>query len=127
MWELDYKESWAQKNWCFWSVVLEKMLDSPLDCKEIQPVHPKGDQSWVFIGRWGGKEWDTTEWLEWTEPGESPAIQWLGLSTLTDRGPGSIPCQGILQATQSGQKQNKINSLPGSREHWVTIKKEESV
>ena len=50
MWELDYKESWALKNWCFWTVVLEKTLESPLDCKEIQPVHPKGDQSWMFIG-----------------------------------------------------------------------------
>ena len=51
MWELDYKESWAQKNWCFWTVVLEKTLESSLDCKEIQPVHPIGNQSWVFIGR----------------------------------------------------------------------------
>ena len=51
MWELDYEESWAPKNWCFWTVVLEKTLESPLDCKEIQPVHPKGNQSWVFIGR----------------------------------------------------------------------------
>ena len=51
MWELDYKESWAPKNWCFWTVVLEKTLDSPLDCKESQPVHPKGNQSWIFIGR----------------------------------------------------------------------------
>ena len=51
MWELDYKESWAPKNWCFWTVVLEKTLESPLACKEIQPVHPKGDQSWVFIER----------------------------------------------------------------------------
>ena len=50
MWELDCKESWAPKNWCFWTMVLEKTLESPLDCKEIQPVHPK-DQSWVFIGR----------------------------------------------------------------------------
>ena len=50
MWELAYKESWAPKNWCFWAVVLEKTLESSLDCKEIQPVHPKGDQSWVFIG-----------------------------------------------------------------------------
>ena len=49
MWELDCKESWAPKNWCFWSVVLEKTLESPLDCKEIQPVHSKGDQSWVFL------------------------------------------------------------------------------
>ena len=51
MWELDYRESWAPKNWCFWTVVFEKTLESPLACKEIQPVHPKGDQSWVFIGR----------------------------------------------------------------------------
>ena len=51
MWELDYKESWALKNWCFWSVVLEKTLESSLDCKEIQPVHPKGNQSWIFIRR----------------------------------------------------------------------------
>ena len=51
MWELDYKESWALKNWCFWTVVLEKTLESPLDGKEIQPVHPKGNQSWIFIGR----------------------------------------------------------------------------
>ena len=51
MWRLNYKESWALKNSCFWTVVLEKTLESPLDCKEIQPVHPKGDQSWVFIGR----------------------------------------------------------------------------
>ena len=49
MWELDYKESWALKIWCFWTVVLEKTLESPLDCKEIQPVHPKGNQSWTFI------------------------------------------------------------------------------
>jgi len=51
MWELDYKESWALKNWCFWTVVLEKTLENPLDCKEVQPVHPKGDKSWVFITR----------------------------------------------------------------------------
>ena len=51
MWELDCEESWALKNWCFWTMVLEKTLESPLDCKEIEPVHPKGDQSWVFFGR----------------------------------------------------------------------------
>ena len=51
VWELGHKESWVLKNWCFWAVVLEKTLESPLDCKEIQPVHPKGDQSWVFTGR----------------------------------------------------------------------------
>ena len=51
MWELYYKQSRAPKNWCFWTVVLKKTLDSPLDCKEIQPDHPKGNQSWIFIGR----------------------------------------------------------------------------
>ena len=51
VWELDHKGSWVGKNWCFWTVVLEKTLENPLDCKEIQPVHPKGDQPWVFIGR----------------------------------------------------------------------------
>ena len=51
IWELDHKESWVPKNWCFWTVLLEKTLKSPLDCKEIQPVHPKGNQSWVLIGR----------------------------------------------------------------------------
>ena len=51
MWELDCEEGWALKNWCFWTVVLEKTLDSPLDCKEIQPVHSEGDQPWVFFGR----------------------------------------------------------------------------
>ena len=51
MWELGYKESWALRNWCFWTVVLEKTLESPLDCKEIQPVYPKGNQPWIFIGR----------------------------------------------------------------------------
>ena len=51
MWELEYKESWVLKNWCFWTVVLEKALESPLDCKETQPVHPKGNESWIFTGR----------------------------------------------------------------------------
>ena len=55
MWELDYKESWVPKNWSFWTVVLEKTLESPLDCKEIKPVNPKGNQSWIFIGRTDGE------------------------------------------------------------------------
>ena len=50
-WELDHKESWAPKNWCFWTVMLEKTLESPLDCKEVKPVNPKGNQPWIFIGR----------------------------------------------------------------------------
>ena len=51
MWELDHKESWVSKKWCFWTVVLEKALESPLDCKELQPINPKGNQSWILIGR----------------------------------------------------------------------------
>ena len=64
MWELDYKESWAPKNWCFWTVVLEKPLESPLVCKEIQPVPPKGNQSWIFIGRTDG-EAETVTFATW--------------------------------------------------------------
>ena len=83
MWELHYKESWAVKNWCFWTVVLEKTLESPLNCKEIQPVHPKGNQSWIFTGRtdaeaealllWppDGKNWlirkDPDAWNDWRQ------------------------------------------------------------
>ena len=74
MWELDYKESWVQKNWCFWTVVLEKTLESPLDCKEIKPVNPKGNQSWIFIGRTDAEAetpilWppDAKNWLIWQD------------------------------------------------------------
>ena len=63
MWELDGEESWMPKNWCFWTVVLEKTLESPLDYKEIQPVHPKGNQSWVFIGRTDVKAETPILWL----------------------------------------------------------------
>ena len=66
MWVLDHKESWVPKNWCFWTVVLENTLESPLDCKEIQPVHPKGDQSWIFIGRTDAEAETTILWpLMW--------------------------------------------------------------
>ena len=65
MWELDYEESWVLKNWCFWTVGLEKTLESPLDCKEIQPVHPKGDQSWVFIGGIWCWSWNSNTLATW--------------------------------------------------------------
>ena len=75
MWELDYKESWVLKNWCFWTMVLEKTLESLLDCKEIQPVHPKGDQYWMFIRRTDAEAetpilWplDAKKWLMWKDP-----------------------------------------------------------
>ena len=75
MWELDYKESWMLKNWCFWTMVLEKTLERPLDCRDIQPIHPKGNQSWVFIGRTDVEAetpvlWppDVKSWLIWKDP-----------------------------------------------------------
>ena len=79
MWELDCEESWVPKNWCFWTVVLEKTLESPLDCKEVQQVHPKGDQSWVLIGRTDAEApilWspDEKSWLIGKDP--DPGKDW---------------------------------------------------
>ena len=71
MWELDHKEGWALKDWCFRNVVLEKTLESPLDCKDIQEVHPKGDQSWGFFGRTDAEAEtppDVKSWLIWKDP-----------------------------------------------------------
>ena len=83
MWELDYKESWVLKNWCFWSVVSEKILESPLDCKEIQPVYPKGNQSWIFIGRTDAEAeapilWppDVKSWLTGKDPDAGKDWRW---------------------------------------------------
>ena len=87
MWDLDYKESWTPKNWCFWTVLLEKILESPLDCKEIQPVHLKGDQSRVFIGRTDVEAEtpilcspDAKSWIIWKDPDQS----WTRLSDWTE-------------------------------------------
>ena len=71
MWELDYKESWMPRNWCFWTVVLEKTLESPLDCKEIKSVNPKGNWSWIFIGRTDADvetPSNAKNWLIWKDP-----------------------------------------------------------
>ena len=83
MWELDYKKSWVPKNWCFWTVVLEKTLESPLDCKEIQPVHPKGNRSWIFIGGTDAEVeapilWppDAKNWLIWKDPDAGKDWEW---------------------------------------------------
>ena len=93
MWDLDYKENWAPKNWWLWTVVLEKTLESPLDCKDIQPVHHKGDQSWVFIGRTDVeaetpilRPLDVKGWLIWKNPGEGDDRGWNGwMASLTQR------------------------------------------
>ena len=91
MWELNYKESWALKNWCFWTVVLEKTLEGPLDCKEIQPVHPKGDQSWIFIGRTDAEAetpilWppDAKSWLIGKDPDAGRDWRWEQKGTTVD-------------------------------------------
>ena len=108
MWELDYKESWAQKHWCFRTVVLEKTLECPLDCEEIQPVHPKGNQSWIFTGRTDAEAETPILWppdgrtdllektlmLGKTEGGRRRGRQrmrWLdGITDLTDMGLGKL-------------------------------------
>ena len=91
IWELDYKENWAPKNWCFWTAVLEKTLESPLECKEIQPVHPKGNQSWIFIGRPDVEAqtpilWppDAKNWLIWKDPDAGKDWRWEETGTTED-------------------------------------------
>ena len=83
IWELNHKEGWAPKYWCFWTVMLEKTLESPLDSKEIQPVHPKGNQSWIFIGRTDAEAetpilWppDVKNWLIWKESDAGKHWRW---------------------------------------------------
>ena len=83
MWELNYKESWVPKNWCFWTVVLEKTLESPLDCKELKPVNPKGNQSWIFIGRTDAEaealiHWPLVakNWLIWKDTDAGKDWRW---------------------------------------------------
>ena len=84
IWELDYKENWVPKNWCFWTVELEKTLESDLDCKEIQPVHPKGNQSWIFIGRIDAEAETPILWppdaknrLIWKDPDAEKDWRWV--------------------------------------------------
>ena len=113
MWELDHTEGWASNNWCFWNVVLEKTLESPLDCKEIQPVHPKGNQFWIFIGRTAAEVeapilWppDAKSWPIWKDPDagkdlkqekkgmtEDEMVGWHYQQAVGDgERPGSLPC-----------------------------------
>ena len=91
MWELNHKEGWTLKNWCFWAVVLEKTLESLLDCKEIQPVHPEGNQSWIFIGRTDAEAetpilWppDAKSWLTGKDPNAGNDWKWEEKGTTED-------------------------------------------
>ena len=139
MWELDHKESWALKNWCFWTVVSEKTLERPLDCKEIQPVHPKGNQSWIFIGRTDAEAeapilWppDSKNWLIWKDPDAWKdwkgrrrgwqRMRWLdGITTTVDKfeqAPGASDGQGSLVCCSPwGRRESDMTE----RLIWLTL------
>ena len=146
MWELDYKESWVPKNWCFWTVVLEKTLESPLDCKEIQPVYPKGKESWIFIGRtdfeakalilWPpdvknwliGKDPDSGKYWRWEEKGstEDEMVGWhhwlngheFEQSLGVGDGQGSLVC-----CSQWGHKESDTTKWL----NWIELNLEEGM
>ena len=137
MWELGHKESWVPKSWCFWTVVLEKTLESPLDCKEIQPVHPKGNQSWIFIGRTDAEAetpvlWppNAKNWLIGKDPDAGKDWRWEKRTTqdemvgwhhrlnghefelVMDKGPGVLK---ILRLQRQFSDWTEVNWLPQER------------
>ena len=135
MWELDYKESWALKNWCFWTVVLEKVLESPLYCKEIQQVHPEGDQSWIFTGRTDAEAetpvlWlpDAKSWLIWKKTlvlGKIKVQRWKARQRM--RCLDGIPDSVVMNWVNSGSwwltgRPGVLQSMGSQRvrHNWVT-------
>ena len=131
MWEFDYKESWVPKNWCFWTVVLEKTLESPLDCKEIQPVHTKGNQSWIFIGRADAEApilWppDAKSWLIGKDPdaGKDWGQEEKGMTE--DEMVGwhhRLDGHGFVQAPGDGKGQGSLVCCsPGVAKSWTWLR-----
>ena len=111
MWELDLKEGWVLKNWCFWAVVLEKRLESPLDCKEIKPVNSKGNQSWIFFGR--------TDGFPGSSAGKEPPCNAGDTGSIP--GLGSSPGEGIdypPQYSSAPLVAQTVKNLPAMQETW---------
>ena len=120
MWELDYKESWAPKSWCFWTKVLEKTLEAPLNCKEIQSVNPKGKQSWILIGRTDVEAeapilWlpDVKSWLIWKDSNAGKDWRWEEKGTIEDEMAG-------WHHWLNGHELSKLRELVMDREAWST-------
>ena len=121
VWELDYKESWALKNWCFWTMVLETTLESPLDCK-IKPINPKGNQPWIFIRRTDAQAetpilWlhDAKSWLIWKDPDAGKDWRWEEKGTTEDEMVGwHHGCDGLKF------EQGSLACCPWGREEWST-------
>ena len=139
MWELDHKESWELKNWCFWTVVLEKTLESPLYCKEIQPVHPKGNQPWMFIGRTEAETallWppDVKNWLIKKDPDAGKDWRWEKKGTTEDEMVGwhhRLDGHEFEQALGVGDRQGSLvccstwghkESDTTERLNWLTVR-----
>ena len=134
MWELDYKESWGPKNWCFWTVVLEKTLESPLDCKEIQPGNPKGNQSWIFIGRTDAEAetpvlWppDVKNWLIGKDPDAEKDWRQEEKGTTEDETVGwrhQLNGHEFEQAPGDGKGQGSLvccSPFHGAAKHWTRL------
>ena len=128
MWELDYKESWVPKNWYFWTVVLEKTLESPLNCKEIKPVHPKGNQSWIFIARTDAEAetptilWppDAKKWLSAKDPNAGKDWRWEEKGTTEDEMVGwHHQLDGVWASSESWWWTGKPGVLQSSRSQRV--------